>query len=484
MYLRIKNIFLAISVLLIIYSCNSLNDGVNENPNDIVLDDVSPELFLTGGLLANVQLQCGVYNNVSALFTGQLIGFASVYSNQYNFNVTAANSNSTWNALYVGVVTNMKNIQNSDKANDLLKGISKVVEAHAVGTGASLWGSIPYSESANPDISDPKFDGQKDVFNSMIDLLDDAISDLNNASTQPLSQDIHFNGDKDKWVELANTLKARYYLQLKDYPKALTAAQSGISSADGDMRFTPTGDASIASGDKNLLWTAVNGSRGGDIGNTQLEDDGSTSSNDDGEKIQSYLLDLLESREHSKTEEDARFGYYQINTDIAGHNGVIGQFEPQNMATFFETELIKAECAARAGSVSDGLPHLNKMREWLSNGGNLNSNYSSGTFKYDAFVEADFANGGIENTDNIDPTKAFLREVIEERYVSGFRMYMPFNDARRLRKSDSDISVDYTLFNITTIRYPERFPYADDEINANPNTPSVADIFVKTEVNE
>ena len=40
---------------------------------------------------------------------------------------------------------------------------------------------------------------------------------------------------------------------------------------------------------------------------------------------------------------------------------------------------------------------------------------------------------------------AFLREVIEERYVSGFGMHMPFNDARRLRKSDSAYSVPFVI---------------------------------------
>ena len=30
---------------------------------------------------------------------------------------------------------------------------------------------------------------------------------------------------------------------------------------------------------------------------------------------------------------------------------------------------------------------------------------------------------------------------MEERYVSGFGMHMPYNDARRLRKSDGAIAV-------------------------------------------
>ena len=54
---------------------------------------------------------------------------------------------------------------------------------------------------------------------------------LANASSSPIGEDIYFNGDKDKWIAAANTLKARFYLHQKDYSNALSAAQTGISSS-------------------------------------------------------------------------------------------------------------------------------------------------------------------------------------------------------------------------------------------------------------
>lgn len=69
--------------------------------------------------------------------------------------------------------------------------------------------------------------------------------------------------------------------------------------------------------------------------------------------------------------------------------------------------------------------------------------------------------------------------------MSGFGSYMPFNDARCLRKSDSDIAVDIPLNNSTASSHPERFPYSDDELNANSNSPTVdPGILEKTEVNK
>jgi len=64
-------------------------------------------------------------------------------------------------------------------------------------------------------------------------------------------------------------------------------------------------------------------------------------------------------------------------------------------------------------------------------------------------------------------------------------MYLPFNDARRLRKSDTDIAVSYMLVDGPEAPYPERMPYSDDELNANENAPAEdPGIFVKTKVNE
>ncbi|MDG1652349.1 MAG: SusD/RagB family nutrient-binding outer membrane lipoprotein [Flavobacteriaceae bacterium] len=224
--------------ILFASSCESIVEDINSNPNDILTSDVEDKLFLTGALLANVQLQLGHLNRISQMYSGQLIGFSSLYSNIYGFNLSTAEANSEWNALYVGVMTNMRNVS-ANSTNPLLVGIAQIVEAYAAGTAASLWGDIPYTEAANPEISDPIFDDQVSVYNAAINLLDQGISTLQGASSANLPEDIYFEGDKNKWIAAAYTLKARFYLHKKDYAAAASAAANGISSPDGDVRFRP-----------------------------------------------------------------------------------------------------------------------------------------------------------------------------------------------------------------------------------------------------
>ena len=467
-----KNTFslILIASMLMLASCEIPTD-LNDNPNEITLQDVDASLFLNGAQLANIMVQNSHLNRITGMFSGQLIGYTSLYSNIYGYSLSTVESNDEWNGCYTGVLTNVRHIIEAVPDDKLLVGIAKVVEAHAVGTLAILMGDVPYTEAVNDAVDDPVFDSQLEVLAAMTTLLDGAISDLGSASSRPESYDIYYDGDKDKWLAAAYTLKARYALIQSNYSAALTAANMGISSSADDMNFIPRGDAAVSEGDKNLFNAILSGSRTGDLGNNG-----------------SYLLELLNDttsayRGNAKTNETARHNYYKIDeTSGEGNLGVIERFEPMPMVTYSENQLIKAEAAARTGA--DGLGHLNDYRAWLASGGRLNATFNSDTtIQYDAYVSADFASGGMENSDGVSAETALLREIIEERYVSGFGTYMPFNDHRRLRgDGETDLIVPFPL-NPGGSAHVERVPYAQDELTSNSNMTEDPGLYAKTKVN-
>jgi len=469
-----KNMFslILIASMLVLPSCEIPTD-LNDNPNEITLQDVDPNLFLNGAQLANIMVQNSHVNRITGMFSGQLIGYTSLYSNIYGYSLSTVESNDEWRGCYTGVLTNVRHIREAAPDDKLLVGMSKVLEAHAVGTLAILMGDVPYLEVVS-ETADPVFDSQLEVLAELTLLLDRAISDLGSASSRTEDYDIYYNGDKDKWLAAAYTLKARYALVQSDYASALTAANMGISSSAGDMNYIPRGDAAVSQGDKNLFNAILSGSRTGDLGNNG-----------------SYLLELLNDttsayRGNAKTNETARHNYYKIDeTSGEGNLGVIERFEPMPMVTYFENQLIKAEAAARTGA--DGLGHLNDYRAWLAGGGRLNTTFNSDTtIQYDAYVSADFASGGMENSDGVSAETALLREIIEERYVSGFGTYMPFNDHRRLRgDSETDLIVPFPLNTTAAAAYGhvERIPYAQDELTSNSNMTEDPGLYAKTKVN-
>ena len=244
------------------------------------------------------------------------------------------------------------------------------------------------------------------------------------------------------------------------------------------MLYKPRGDAATPNGDKNLYWEILNGSRTGDLGNAK-----------DGNR--SYLIDLLDPahsdyRGNAKTTEEARYTYYSIDeTSAGGNTGVVEQFEPQPMVTYFENQLIKAEASARTSGFAAGLSALNAYRSWLNSGGRLNSNHNDNTkYKYEAYVDADFESNGIENADGVTKEVALLREIIEERYVSGFGTFMPFNDHRRFRGAgETNLIPPFPLNTQAATKHVERLPWSQDELTSNATVNEDPGIYAKTEVN-
>ncbi|MEM9327974.1 MAG: SusD/RagB family nutrient-binding outer membrane lipoprotein [Bacteroidota bacterium] len=467
---NLKYIFLALVILA--SSCQDIVEDVNDNPNQITPEEVDARLFLTGAMLANIVAQNGHLNRIAALYSGQLTGFTSLYSNIYGYNLSTAESVTTWSRMYIGVVPNVRYIREQQPDNLQLQGICKVLEAHAIGTAASLFGDVPYSEIAG-EIADPVFDPQMSVFNAVNDLLNQAISDLGAAGSAPLPEDIHFDGDSEKWQAVAYTLLARNLLLMKDYAGANAAAQNGIADAADNMLHVPRGDPAQSEGDKNLFWMILEGSRAGDIGTGN-----------------SYLMQLLNDttdvyRGNAKTDETARFGFFTIDEASGTDNsGIIEQFEPMVMVGYQENQLTLAETAIRTQDFATALGHLNDYRAWLTEGGQLNDAFIDEPFMYEPYEAADFATGGMENPDGISADDALLREIIEERYISGFGTHMPFNDARRLRMTDPDLDVPFPFNIATATAHPERLPYSNDELLTNSNAPDEdPGIFVRTPVN-
>jgi starch-binding outer membrane protein, SusD/RagB family len=465
--------FSTIFAVLSLVSCRKSLDRINQNPNDII-DDPRGLLF-NGIQLADISVTAGHFQRISGMWSGQFIGLILQYGGIYNYNITSEEANSAWSNAYVGVLNQSKLLREQTKLDPFVNhyaGISRILEAHTMGSMASLFGNIPYSQAATPGIDDPVFDQQIALFGTLQKVLDTAIADLNKiTAARTLTTDMFFQGDHVRWRKVAYTLKARFYMLTKEYTNAYAAALLGIDAPNGSMIFLPPGTGTE---NKNILNTFI-GQRAGQI----------TFAN-------TYLRALVNvgaaSRNNAKTNEQARFNYLNFNgnsSSSSNNPGVANPTAPMPLITYEENFLTLAEAGARTIDFNTGLTNLNIVRAHLNSGNAFKKVNAAHVVKYDPYVATDFDNGGIENPTNIAPLRALLREIVEERYVSGFGTFIPFDDARRLRKSDLDISVPFPLNTTSATSHPERFIYSQNEINANSNVPSpIPGILVKTPVNQ
>jgi starch-binding outer membrane protein, SusD/RagB family len=416
----------------------------------------------------------GQTQRIAGMWSGQYRGVQLLYLSIHEYNLSAEESNNTWGFAYQSVVKQCRIMRDGLKDDPFFQGVGKIMEAHALGTLAALYGDIPFTEIAQDEkIPNPKFDKQSEAYAGIQKLLDDAIVDLKKITgTRTVPNDLLFKGAHLKWIEVAYTLKSRYFMETKEYDKAYTAALTGVSSGANSLKFVPPG---TAIGDGNLMNMMI-ANRGGYFSTANT-----------------YLTKLLGktfvtgSRNNAKTTEDARSKYYLIGgTSSTTEKGVAATKAPMSLVIYEENLLNLAESGFRTKGFAEGLLQLNKVRAYLNTKGNpFTPIAATDTVKYDPYVAADFAAGGIENKDNLTDDKALLREIIEERYVSLYGQILPFNDFRRLAKTDAALRPLLPFNSTTATKHPERLIYAQTEINGNPNLPKpIPDVFQVTEVNK
>lgn len=479
-----KNIFLKIVipclVLTFTFSCTSYVDDSNIDP-DLLTDSDASNLF-QGVLLADQFFQTSANARSAMIWLNQANGENRQYTILNNWNNSVASEfDDNWSFAYVNCIAQSKIAQaKADfEVNPNLKGAMQVIEAHCMGTVTSLWGDAPYSgldiSGNNPT---PVYDSQASIYAQMQTLLDDAIVNLNATigAGIPPSKDLFYGGDTSKWIKLAYSLKARFYLHVKDYPNAKLYAAQGIDSPADDMKAK--------------------------FGNSYLQNFNPFYSflvydRDDYMSGDGYAARLLDPsaalyRGNAKTDEAARYAYtyneeyfspYSLNIyggDYGGTNGKFGSDSPIPMVTYGEMLLIMAEVDAR-DNFSSGLASYNTYRALLNTGYSIgidNAGYDTETYSYSAYEATDFSAGGIENaSSSLTDQGALLREIFEERYIYFMGTFECFNDFGR---SNNAAEIQLKSGNPGS---PQRFLYPQSEINANPNTPSpIPSIITKTPI--
>lgn len=468
-----KKIFIPlIIVTIVLTSCSKLVEGVNTDPNNPV--DADANSMLTSIMVGNMNIQEGDLARFAGMWSGHFRGFTQQYQSYHQYTVIARNFDAAWQRIYSGAFKNIRILKTkaAQVNNRRLLGVTQVLEANLLGTATALWGDIPYSEAADDRFPNPKFDPQTQVYAALQTLLDSAIVNLNSTAFVDFSaQDIHFAGNMSRWIQTANTLKARYFLQVRDYPSALAAAQNGIN-AQANNFMAP--HFATNRGAFNLYFQFLSLDRPNWIDATGM--------------YASSILNPTNTRYrgNAKTNDRARWQYFYNSANNLNFtvNGFFGQTTFFPLVSFAENLLILAEADTRVNGFTAGLARLNAYRTYMNTGAYINTTYlTTGNWRFDAYVAADFAPGGMENagTATLPQDRALLREILEERYISFIGQIEGYNDLRRVFK-ETDIRVPVPL-NFGT-QFPQRFIYPQFEIDINTAVPNpLPTIFDPTPIN-
>jgi hypothetical protein len=451
---KIFKFAMALLVASSLGSCKKLTEDLYTDPNSPL--DAPAEFILPGASIANGLLQEGEVARLTGMWSGYFTGGDRQYLSLEIYQSTAPDYDSPWQTLYTGAFAQADLVlQKAVKlGNPRLAAIAKIHKAMAAGTAAALWGDVPYTEANQfEQIRTPKYDPQRDVYAAAIALLDDAIKDIDSGKGGLVdkSKDIFFGGNFTAWKKVAISLKARYYLHLKEYVKANDNAKLGISNSAEEL-IIPHGEEL---GNINIYNYFLDNERPGYLMGG------------------AYIFDLMKKRQNAKTDETDRIAYYFLDDTGEEPNygdGIFALDADYLILGAAETSLILAETSLRKSSpsFSEALAALNTHREAMG---------------FDTYTAADFNTGGLENKDGINANDALLREILEEKYVSLYGSIEGYNDLRRTWKDAVRVKVPVKGTTATSI--PLRLLYPQSEVNTNPNIPNpLPGLFEATPVNK
>lgn len=267
---KIKLVLLVVSIIFI--SCNDYLDVDTDKDN--------PTVAPLNLLLTNTQV--GINNATDfQVYTG---GILEVYTHQmttreefdqYGTKVTNTNIENEWNNIYLTLTDIETLIRQGNESGDLVYvGIGQMQKAYLMSIAVDLWGDIPFSEATqlSTGIISPKFDDQKEIYNSIFALIESAKTNITSDSglKKPSDDDLFYGGDVDKWIKFANTFKLKLYNQVRlsdDFDQvgfdALVTENNFFTSIDDDFQFKQTKNQSPTDERNKLFLESYNSTQFG-----------------------------------------------------------------------------------------------------------------------------------------------------------------------------------------------------------------------------
>lgn len=251
----IKCIILAALGIVLFTGCQSELDNFNENPNEPTT--TNPSLLLAAMQVSTFSTHTSGLIRTSNIFDQHLAGTSiGQMGDIQRYIVNEQDVNNEWNTLYSTTLMSGY-ILNRDFGAEYpyYNGMGQVLTAINLGYATDLWGDVPYDDAFSADKGNkaPKYNTQQEIYQRLQSILDEAIVNLEKSASSNISvpgtDDFIFNGNKEKWIQIAYVLKARYALRLTQVDteaaqKALDyIATSGITSNADDANTVFTGTA-------------------------------------------------------------------------------------------------------------------------------------------------------------------------------------------------------------------------------------------------
>lgn len=213
----------AFALMELTTSCSDFGD-INIDPEHLNEGTLDYNLLFSGMQVQALGSNWDVWRNGIIYGTNMLQQTTSLTWAQgvfYTYNETF--NAAFWDALYKGDRGAIRDVIDFMTKREDVEGfendyqVARIMKAYLFHRMTDLYGDIPYSEAGRikDGITKPQYDTQEDIYNDLLEELDDAQAAIDvSAGSQLGSADLYFNGDGTKWKKFANSLMLRVAMRL------------------------------------------------------------------------------------------------------------------------------------------------------------------------------------------------------------------------------------------------------------------------------
>ena len=240
-----------LAALTVSTSCSNDYLDINENPNSIHQEDITPKQMLPGAQSEVYRTQAGTMNQFGNLmmnsWAGNVYAFGGPFQREFNLgSVDNTFYQGIWTGLYprISYFAQIERFPNADGSNSNYIAIAKFMKAFYMQYIVDLYGNAPYSEAFLGQANmTPKYDDDAMIYRDLIKSIEDGIAMVNDA---PVTTDIIYQGDMQKWKKFGNTVKLRLLLRMSNltgadatYRDQKLATLANASFVDTDVIVNP-----------------------------------------------------------------------------------------------------------------------------------------------------------------------------------------------------------------------------------------------------
>lgn len=220
--------------MLVFNSCETTELDITADPNALTPDQASVDFFLssiqedfvrqfegTADFDPNDNYQSGG-NTLGDGFNElgmQLTRLFAMNGRNYPSVYQPSDMDDEWINGYLGILSDIRAMEPlaEDAGQNRHLGITQFLEAYLIVSMVDYFGDVPYSEiaQASDGIFNPKLDPGAEIYQSALNLLDMAIANFTGPAASNPAFEPFYNNNYTKWVQAANTLKMRIYLQTR-----------------------------------------------------------------------------------------------------------------------------------------------------------------------------------------------------------------------------------------------------------------------------